>query len=161
MDEDENLVRERLARLHGNSDATTAQGNNSSNNDTALQERLDALSRGSCRAEVAAEDFNNRLASLLLPTEGGNASPTTTAEDISTRLARLSTGNSCAGVAATPVKQPPNQAYGVPGVSRPEVLNLVYKATCNVMSICSALPLCMLFTYDNRCLSIMTSESIK
>lgn len=116
MDKDETLIRERLARLHGHS------GKSSSRNDTALQGRLDALSGRSSCAEGASENFNNRLASLLLPAEGGNASPTTV-EDLSTRLSRLTSGNSGDGVAsASPVKQPPHRAYGVPEVSRPGAL---------------------------------------
>lgn len=120
MDEDE--LGARLARLHRYSGATANQGKNSSSNNsngTALQRRLDALSGGSNRVEGTEENFNNRLTSLLLPAEGSSTSPT--AEDLSTRLSRLSTGiNCCVGVtSATPLEQPPHQAYDVPVVSAP------------------------------------------
>lgn len=125
MDEDKQLAA-RLERLHGFSDATTKQGNSSSTSSTTLQGRLDALSGGRNRAEGFEEGFNDRLASLLRPADGGSTS--SSAEDLSTRLSRLSTGTSVVGVSsATPVKQPPHQAYIVPEVSCSEVLVLVYK----------------------------------
>ncbi|CAM9939802.1 unnamed protein product [Pylaiella littoralis] len=112
MDEDKQLAA-RLERLHGFSDATTKQGNSSSTNTTTLQGRLDALSGGRNRAEGVEEGFNDRLVSLLRPADGGSTS--SSAEDLSTRLSRLSTGTSFVGVSsATPVKQAPHQAYIVP-----------------------------------------------